>query len=335
MTLNLMLTSREIVYLSGDFRVTTFECGRVINREDDFSVQKIVPAIKRNWSALVAWAGIAKTPSGESIGDWLAGAVETIDIQAPFDELERRLLSANSWLSQCRSKDLAFSVVGYVGKKPVALIVSNYLHFEGRVYNPCRPRLEVTGKSNPKRPEVFVAGESKALTSELRGQLKELLIQKCKPTDSNELRGDELRAIAAINVKAAQAAPLSTISKECVVGYLLPNGDGGAVPYGIPDGVDYVPEFIRLSPSYRGIKAVLRKLGPDGKPQPVKWIQMGWKTQDRPLWCVVLLYEMQHGPIFPFIRERGFNGFVVYCWRVLKQSVGLGPRRGDPRWYWF
>src|SRR5260370_27909031 len=98
MTLNLILTSQEAVYLSGDFRLTSLQGNTVVKSEDDFSVQKIVPVINRKWSALVAWTGIAHTPSGEGIGDWLARAVQTMDLHASFDALPLRLLAPNDSL---------------------------------------------------------------------------------------------------------------------------------------------------------------------------------------------------------------------------------------------
>ncbi len=335
MTLNLILTSQEAVYLSGDFRLTSLQGNTVVKSEDDFSVQKIVPVINRKWSALVAWTGIAHTPSGEGIGDWLARAVQTMDIHASFDELPKRLLAANDWLMDCACKDLAFSVVGFIGGKPLAMIVSNMLGFDGTIYNPRRPRLEIIEKRKPTTPQVFTAGESHAVTPRMIAELKNLLIRRQKPKDGHELLGRKMGEIAAINVAASKQAPLKTISEACVVGALLPTGDGGAVPYGVPDSVDYVPQFVRRFFLTLGNKGFRRKLGLDGKPLPCRWVQMTWKTRERPFWLVMTGFEMQADRPFPPMRERGFRGFLLHNCHMLAQSLRRGPKPGDSRYYWF
>ena len=55
MTLNLLYSSRQAAYLSGDFRFT-YSDGHT---DDDLSAQKLVPVIKFDWSALVSFSGIA------------------------------------------------------------------------------------------------------------------------------------------------------------------------------------------------------------------------------------------------------------------------------------
>jgi hypothetical protein len=57
MTLNIMLTSRTAVYLSGDFRLSTLD-GKPI--ADNHDTQKLLPIFRRDWSALVAYTGLAK-----------------------------------------------------------------------------------------------------------------------------------------------------------------------------------------------------------------------------------------------------------------------------------
>ena len=82
MTLNIMLTSRSAVYLSGDFRLTYLGAGW----SDDLNTQKIVPVIKYEWCALVAFTGVAIT-SGTDVGDWLSEQMDRIPINARFEEL--------------------------------------------------------------------------------------------------------------------------------------------------------------------------------------------------------------------------------------------------------
>jgi len=53
MTLNLMLTSKEAVYLSGDFRLTSIKDQAAL--PDSYDTQKLIPVIRHDWSALIAY----------------------------------------------------------------------------------------------------------------------------------------------------------------------------------------------------------------------------------------------------------------------------------------
>ena len=52
MTLNLMLTSKAAVYLSADFRLVSLDNQTPL--PDSYDTQKLIPVIRRGWSALVA-----------------------------------------------------------------------------------------------------------------------------------------------------------------------------------------------------------------------------------------------------------------------------------------
>jgi hypothetical protein len=53
MSLNLMLTSKAAVYLSGDFRLVSLEDQAPL--PDSYDTQKLIPVIRSGWSALVAY----------------------------------------------------------------------------------------------------------------------------------------------------------------------------------------------------------------------------------------------------------------------------------------
>lgn len=269
MTLNLMLTSRSAVFLSGDFRLTWYAGKTVIKREDRLATQKIVPVIKRYWSALVGWTGVAKTPT-EDVGEWLARTVNDIDRNAPFKELPQRLLGADNWLVKCPHRDLAFSVVGFFGRKPVALVVSNCYGLGGQVFWPRLSNLKDFW-SKPKGPEVVGMGDTTGLTEAMKGRLKDMLIANRSPEEIHA-------AMAAVNAEAAQHSKDQTISTACVTGALLPTGAGTVVPHGIPASEEYFPGFVRRSFLAKNITGFVRKLGNDGKPLPVGWVQMSWRT---------------------------------------------------------
>src|SRR5215210_5166114 len=211
MTLNLMLTSRSVVYLSGDFRLTYRPTGRT---EDNLNTQKLVPDFKFGWSALVSYTGVARTPWGTDVGDWIAQAAEGIEMNASFDELPRKLLGADAWLRKVRSdRRIAFSVVGFIVKRPVAVLVSNFTNLNGYTF-PVQPKLR-KHVSKPKVPEVRVAGDSTAVTGNEIQNLRAVLV-------GNFSLMVIFEALAETNAEAAKRS--SAISRECVVGCLIPTG---------------------------------------------------------------------------------------------------------------
>ncbi len=60
-TLNLLMTSRQAVYLSGDFCLFYPNENKSIT---DVTVQKLIPVGRYDWNALVSFCGIAKTTAG-------------------------------------------------------------------------------------------------------------------------------------------------------------------------------------------------------------------------------------------------------------------------------
>src|SRR5690349_6906909 len=113
MTLNLMLTSRDAVYLSGDFRLTSIRDQAPL--PDSYNTQKLIPVIRHGWTALIAYMGVASAPPLISdMGQWIAGEMDSIPLDAGFAELSRRLLRANVWLERIRGdRRVAFSAVGF------------------------------------------------------------------------------------------------------------------------------------------------------------------------------------------------------------------------------
>src|SRR5215475_13046626 len=57
MTLNLMLTSTDAVYLSADFRLISVSDGTAL--PDNFDAHKLISVICLDWAALIVYAGIA------------------------------------------------------------------------------------------------------------------------------------------------------------------------------------------------------------------------------------------------------------------------------------
>jgi hypothetical protein len=262
MTLNLMLASRSTVFLSGDFRITFLGTGRW---RDDVRVQKLVPIFRFGWSALVAFTGIAASHQVGDVGDWISRELQDIDEDAGFQALPEKLLNANVWLSaESGYRRLAFSVVGFVGRRPYVMSISNFMDLDGRVFEPPLPALKQFDK-RPKQVGVWVAGDRNAVTPEEVERLTRML-REGRPVP--EIHA----ALAEVNRDAAGRSVM--ISPECVTGHLLASGSAAVSPHGIEDKVEYVPGFVQRELAAKGITGLKLKVGEDGKPLPPRWVAM-------------------------------------------------------------
>ena len=155
MTLNLMLTSRDAVYLSGDFRLVSIE-DRLALR-DSYDTQKLIPVIRHGWAALVAYMGIASAPPLiPDMGQWIVEQLDGVPSGADFPELSTRLLRLNRWLERIRGdRRIAFSVVGFRHRRPFMMLLSNFLDLDGHV-TAAGPQLSAYVRT-PVKPEVRAA----------------------------------------------------------------------------------------------------------------------------------------------------------------------------------
>jgi hypothetical protein len=269
MTLNLMLTSRNAVYLSGDFRLTHCDTGEFTNNLD---TQKLIPVIRFGWGALIAYTGIANAPAPFcDTGDWVSAQtdLDSIPMNGSIDELPKRLLTADAWLTKISGDtSLAFSIVGFLGRKPFMMLVSNFLDLDGHMTHP-RSRLEVF-RRKPKQPEVRIAGDKNAVQADEIEQLRLLLRQNA---DYQVIREN----LAQVNARASQRSVF--ISKECVTGYLIPSGAAEIGPHGIGDQVRYLPGFVRRDLKEDGIVGFAPKYDEHGNPLPPRWVGMTARIQ--------------------------------------------------------
>jgi hypothetical protein len=252
-----MLTSRSAVYLSGDFRLT-YPWGH----RDDPRVQKLVPIFRLGWSALVSFAGVAKTTWGLDVGDWISEQLQDIEMDAKFEELPKRLLSADAWLSRVSGdRSLVFSIVGFIGRRPVSMVVSNFMNINGHIFDPIKPGLKKSD-SRPKEPEVKVAGDRGAVRDEDIKQLKKMLVANCPPLEVQA-------AIATVNGEAANRS--RTISKACITGHLLPTGAAEVMPHTVDVWGEYLPGFVKRDLAAQGIRGFNRKVDQNGNQLSPKW----------------------------------------------------------------
>jgi len=164
MTLNLMLTSRDAVYLSGDFRLTSIQ--ENVALPDSYDTQKLIPVIRRDWAALIAYMGVASAPPLVSdVGQWIVEQMDLIPFDGNFSELSRRLLKFNLLLGKIREdRRIVFSVVGFWNQRPFVMLLSNFLDSNGRVIEAGpqlkaylrrsnQPEVSPASRNNEKRPE--------------------------------------------------------------------------------------------------------------------------------------------------------------------------------------
>jgi hypothetical protein len=298
MTLNLMLTSRSAVYLTGDFRLTYNPGGRT---QDDLNVQKLVPIFRFGWTALVSFTGVAKTDRGLDVGDWISAKLSEIPKDAKFRELPKTLLTADRWLHKISGyRNVAFSIVGFMQRRPVAMVISNFLDMDGSAYATL-PKLRLF-EIRPKIPEVRVMGDARDINSGQLSALKQLMVQNKTPRQIHLALGE-------VNETAAKARPQSTISVQCVTGHLLPTGAGEITPHGIDDRVEYMPNFVMRDFQANGVRGFKMKVDEDGQPLPPRWVGMTMKVRQ--------------------------NAIVnIHAIRNVKEAVGGGPKDSQRTAFW-
>jgi hypothetical protein len=71
MTLVLVMSKAEGVYLSVDYRVTELGTGRLLDDESIKFLQVTYPPLQGGPRALLAYTGLARLPGGTSMGDWI------------------------------------------------------------------------------------------------------------------------------------------------------------------------------------------------------------------------------------------------------------------------
>lgn len=267
MTLNIMLTSRHGVYLTGDFRLK-YSDGHV---EDDLFAQKLVPVVKFEWCALIAFCGIAKTSTGLDVGDWLSNAVHVNERKESVDAFIGRLQTADKWLSGLRGeRGLTISVVGFNRRRPFAAVLSNSENAYGKRFPKILPHLQIF-RWKPKDIELRLFGDPASISVHDKQHLKNLL----RKNQSGALK----TALGDANRRASEKS--TVISAQCVVGCLLPTGDGEILVHGIDPYTEYIPRFVQREMCSAGVEGFQCKTGPNGRPLNPHWKGMTIKVQGK------------------------------------------------------
>jgi hypothetical protein len=263
MTLNLMLTSKDAVYLSGDFRLTSIKDQAAL--PDSYDTQKLIPVIRRGWAALIGYMGVASAPPLVSdMGQWIVDQVDSIPLDRSFPELSRRLFRFNRWLGKIRGdRRIAFSVVGFCDQRPFMMLVSNFLDSDGHIIDAAPQLRAYLRRSN--QPEVRAVGTVRPDVFE-RVRLEKLL-------QAGSSRGvPELtrQAIAGINASVARRSR-GSISEGCVSGYLLRSGSAAIGGHGIPENAACLPNWVRRDLEKGGVIGFEPGEPVEGRLAPIQW----------------------------------------------------------------
>jgi hypothetical protein len=246
MTLNLMLTSKDAVYLSGDFRLVSVDDQAPL--PDSFHTQKVIPVLRPGWAALVAFMGIASAPPlVDDMGHWIVEQVHAIPFDADASELSQRLLRLNVWLGRIRGdRRVAFSIVGFQKGRPFMMLLSNFVDLAGRITD-AGPQLTAYVRT-PNQPEVRAIGTMRPDVFE-RVRLVRML-------QANASRGVVPRlirqAVANINASVARRSH-GSISEACVSGCLLRSGAAAIGAHGLPEDAACFPLWLRRDLEHGGI----------------------------------------------------------------------------------
>lgn len=294
MTLNLMLTSKDAVYLSGDFRITSLK--DQLPLPDNYGTQKLIPVIRQNWTALISYMGVASAPPViTDMGQWIVEEMDAIPFDGSFSELSTRLLKLNICLDRIRGdRRVTLSAVGFREQRPFMMLISNFLNFDGQITDAGSPLKAYLRR--PNQPEVRAVGTRRPDVFE-RVKLERLL----QVSASRRIVPDlTRRAVAEINASVARRSG-GWISEECVIGYVLRSGVASIGAHGIPDDAAYFPNWVEKD---------LKKAGIAGfEPAEVAGLPIQWKGMASKILngTIVRTHEIANAgkPIIRAIQEKG------------------------------
>lgn len=236
MTLNITVTTPDLIYQCADFRYTDWATGEW---RDSGQEPKIHLVTKKGWHALVCFNGVGHTGT-QSVSAWLQQAIVDLPLASSFDDLLHLLGTADEWLSRVPPplNRHSFVVGGFDGLKPVYCLVTNYEDISGHARNTASPCLEVV-RAWPKKPKVFISGAKSAVPYEDRLRLKNVARLSKDPARVVDLMTE-------VNRRAAQGS--NTISSACFTMQVGRTGRGAGQPQGIsvpPPAIFGLPPSLR------------------------------------------------------------------------------------------
>jgi tetratricopeptide (TPR) repeat protein len=265
MTLIITHVSQRRIFQSGDFRLTDYRTGALI----DYWAQKQIIVQRQKWNALVGFCGIAHTGK-EYVPDWIVARLDELALDAPFEDLVSQLSSAEAWLARAnhRYRALTFSVGAFVETKPTFVLISNYEAI-GRPPQPLDtfPSALVSTQFHPKKRQLFLAGRPNAVSDTDRARLRAVFRRRIEPEQG-------YAALADVNARAATLD--TTVGSACFTSHATALGAFGGTVHGWPKDQNYLPAFIHQN----GIR--LPRLRPaldeQGKPMPIQMVGISGAT---------------------------------------------------------
>jgi Tfp pilus assembly protein PilF len=266
MTLVQVLADETSVHMSCDFRLT--DPYTRVSVQDD--AHKLVQVNRFWWSALVGVTGIS-TIDQIPIGQWMA---QITNSETSPEGLFNALRRAEPFLLQISDPVIrrhTFVIAGIRGSQSFVAYVSNYESIDtGRVYRRERANRELRlSITKPKRPRLFLAGDSDTVSAAERNEL-ELALRAGGSASLKQVRMSELNA--KVSHRTA-ARGLQTVSEGCYVASLDATGRGSSRPFLTAEQQrDFVPPEMSETLRQAGL-AFRAGTGPDGRPKPIRMVQ--------------------------------------------------------------
>jgi len=205
-----------------------------------------------------------------------------------YDDLVKRLLSADKWLKSLNTSDKrhTFVAAGFIGEQPVASVVSNFQTAHGLTLEQAEPDLNAT-HIRPRKPQILVTGSgSRFVTKADRSDLKERVRAGVNRIKMHKILADLNQRVAEfLDSKNLHAnndrfkSVLDTVGPECFTTDLQPNGASEWMTHRLSDALPFMPPQVKALLDQHGIQ-INPKLDENGNPMPIKI--RGMTSQNRP-----------------------------------------------------
>jgi hypothetical protein len=269
MTLNITLAARWLMAQSSDFRLTCKKRDGSTGIVES-TAQKQFVLHYPEWSGLLCYTGIAKYEHHDTV-EWLQQVLThpADEHRGPRDVADAIANEASSSLRSIiprKDRWLTFTLIAYDRReRPHVWVISNFQSIDSPDLPVPADKFNISHDGPRSDIRCIVTGWDRAVTTEQRSELEDMLRHKPKPEQLSD-------AIGLVN-RDASISPESndTISKECLVATLLPDGSGEVLVYGnLPK--QFVPTFIMngIIPSL-AIPQGKTVVGPDQMLSVVRW----------------------------------------------------------------
>jgi Tfp pilus assembly protein PilF len=257
MTLIMTYATPRRIFQSGDFRLTSPRTGEIF----DYKAQKQIIVQRFRWTALVGFCGVAHT-GREYVPEWIVRQLRALSQDASFEDLLRRLRTAELWLAGAnpRFRAITFSVGAFVDFRPTFVLISN---FEAIGEPPRAPQTEYSAalqvsRLRPRRNQLLLSGRPSAVTRDDRRWLRNVL------GDAAPDRG--YAVLAEVNRRASDRDV--GVGAACFTSHVTILGDSGGIVHNWPDDQEYLPAFLDV----HGMILPRLKAGVDeyGRPKPIQ-----------------------------------------------------------------